>query len=66
MPMTRARPRPPRCRSFTRATPGNWARFLSEEAGWTAADLDLLDGDEGFTAEVEAEMRALQAPGGAR
>ena len=42
------------------------ARFLSLEAGWTTADLDLLDGDEEFTGEVEAEMRALQAPGGAR
>ena len=42
------------------------ARFLVLEAGWTTADLDLLDGDEEFTAEVEAEMRALQAPGGAR
>ena len=45
---------------------GELARFLSEEARWTTADLDLLDGDEEFTAEVEAEMRALQAPGGAR
>jgi hypothetical protein len=45
---------------------GELARFLSLEAGWTTADLDLLDGDEEFTAEVEAEMRALQAPGGAR
>ena len=45
---------------------GELARFLYLEAGWTTADLDLLDGDEEFTAEVEAEMRALQAPGGAR
>jgi hypothetical protein len=45
---------------------GELARFLSLEAGWTTADLDLLDGDEEFTAEVEAEMRALQAPGGAQ
>jgi hypothetical protein len=50
---------------------GELARFLSLEAGWTTADLDLLDGDEEFTAEeftaeVEAEMRALRAPGGAR
>jgi hypothetical protein len=45
---------------------GELARFLSLEAGWTTADLDLLDRDEDFTAEVEAEMRALQAPGGAR
>jgi len=42
------------------------ARFLVLEAGWTTADLDLLTGDEAFAAEVEAEMRALQAPGGAR
>ena len=66
MPMTRARPRPPRCRSFTRVTPAELARFLVLEAGWTTADLGLLDGDEEFTAEVKAEMRALQAPGGAR
>jgi hypothetical protein len=45
---------------------GELARFLSLEAGWTTADLDLLDGDDEFTAEVEAEMHALQAPGGAR
>lgn len=45
---------------------GELARFLALEAGWTTADLDLLGGDEEFTAEVEAEMRVLQAPGGAR
>ena len=45
---------------------GELTRFLSLEAGWTAADLDLLSGDPVFAAEVEAEMRALQAPGGAR
>ena len=64
--MTRARPRPPRCRSFTQVTPPSWLVSSPWEAGWTTADLDLLDGDEEFTGEVEAEMRALQASGGAR
>ena len=46
---------------------GELARFLALEAGWTAGDLGLLDGDEAFTAEVKAaEMRGLQVPGGAR
>jgi len=45
---------------------GELARFLSLETGWTAADLGLLSGDPVFAAEVEAEMRALQVPGGAR
>jgi hypothetical protein len=42
------------------------ARFLALEAGWSPDDLEMFDGDPEFTAEVQAEMRALQAPGGAR
>jgi hypothetical protein len=42
------------------------ARFFALEAGWTPEDLDGLDGDPEFTAQVMAEMRALHAPGGAR
>lgn len=41
---------------------GDLARFLSVEAGWTVADLGLLDGDPLFRAEVGAEMLLLEAP----
>ena len=45
---------------------GELARFLVLEAGFTTADLDLFDGDPAFRANVQAEMRVLRAPGGAR
>jgi len=37
------------------------ACFLSLEAGWTTADLDLLDGDRVFNAEVALVMATLEA-----
>ena len=42
------------------------ARFFALEAGWSPEDLEMFDGDPEFTAEVQAEMRALRALGGAR
>ena len=37
------------------------ACFLSLEAGWTVADLDLLTGDRAFNAEVALVMDTLEA-----
>ena len=34
-------------------------------ADWAPEDLEGYDGDEAFTSEVQAAMRALQAAGGA-
>ena len=39
------------------------ACFLSLEAGWTTADLDLLDADRVFNAEVALVMDTLEASG---
>lgn len=41
------------------------AWFLARAAGWSPGDLDGLDGDPEFTAEVQAAMADLIA-GGAR
>jgi hypothetical protein len=42
---------------------GDLARFLSLEAGWTVADLELLGGDPLFRAEVAGVMAVLEASG---
>ena len=71
-------PRETRTRTVSRApdAPSPLSRLhpdLAEEpaaffvfANWLPEDLEDYDGDQAFTAQVQAAMRALQAPGGAR